>query len=270
MKALFSTMLGILLSLPSPAILQSDPGSNRVTVEVCCSSQGITDARTRVTLSVDDGDSATPPVEVTADLPRDSTSKDFADRLANNLEQKGIGATSHPPTQRPFNGKDDTCEELELPSGYEALETTVEKFGSDGWQQDDGQLKVWFGDTKASALPAGVLSFHTFDFTLESFTAKPLVMEIYLYGEDLDDGSQIDAYKKVKYPNGVLPLNRMQAIGNFLQSLGMVCTYPTTKKLHVEVDPSNILVDDVCFVAWEETDATSNLNNQVTFRFRAK
>lgn len=252
-----------------PAPIQgTDNGAQTGTIEVCCG-QGIVDERHRVTVTVDDGNPDTPPKTVTADLPATSGADDFAGVIAFKLSKCDIPTTSGPPTTKKFQGKDDRAQQINLPPGFHLTDMDVEKRAGNGWQQDDGHLKAWIGDKKASGLLSGQ-HYETLDFRVTTWQCKPITFEIHLFGTDPIDGSDVEFFKKVRYPNGTLPINRLQGVGNYLQSLGMLVSYPNQNRLHAEIGPSGLQIDEAHFVLYEETDDTSPLAYQVKFQFVPK
>lgn len=252
------------LLTPVPVFLQGDNGGQTGTIEVCCG-QGIVDERHRVTVTVDDGNPNTPPKTVTADLPATSGADDFAGLIAFLLSECDIPTTSGPPTTKKFEGKDDTCQQINLPPGHNFTDMDVEKKDGNGWDQDDGHLKGWIGDKKASGLLLTGSVYKTLDFKISTWQCYPRTMELHMFGTE--NGVPVEYFKKVKYTGNVIPINRLQGIGNYLQGLGMTVSYPTNSQLHAEVGSSGLLLDEVHFVLYEETDDTSGLEYHVDFQF---
>jgi hypothetical protein len=260
----YFVLLLLPLLTPLTTLAQGDNGAQTGTIEVCCG-QGIVDERHRVTVTVDDGNPDTPPKTVTADLPATSGADDFAALIAFLLSECDIPTTSGPPTTKKFQGKDDTCQQINLPAGHNFTDMDVEKKDGNGWDSDDGHLKGWIGDKKASGLLASGSFYKTFDFKITSWRCKPKTMELHMFGTQ--NGAPVEYFKKVTYPGNLLPIQRLQAIGSYLQSLGMTVSYPSSSRLHAEVGSSGLLIDEAHFVLYEETDATSNIDYRLSFQF---
>jgi hypothetical protein len=227
--------------------------SNYAVVEVKCNSQGQTDMRQTITTTVDDNNPDTPPVTVTADLPEHVTSKDIAARLVFLMRERGIICYLTEPTDSGFDPRQ--CEQINLPAGFGfTAPAVVGKKRSTSWDGKQDHVNFHIGGKPANGgnpgpLPAE-LTFHAFDVSLDSFSGTPLRLELRVNGVNLDDMSSVNAVHTVTYPTAsVLPINRLKSIGQYLKGLGMSVSYPTNSKLHVEVDPSNIQVNYVSFMA---------------------
>lgn len=154
--------------------------------------------------------------------------------------------------------------------GWQFTKITVEKKEDNGWKPDDGHLKGYIGETKASNPPqlsSGYPTFATLDFGLEAFSGKPLTIELFLLGRDLTDDSVVELNKKISYTNVMPTPNKLQGIGSYLASLGMTVTYPTNKTMHAVIAPSNLAIDEAHFAVYEETIQSSPATWSSTFSF---
>lgn len=225
---------------------------SRVTIHVCCSSQGIVDDVHQISVTVKDGAGVT--TTVTLGVPKLSDSEAIAVGLALLLSQRtgdqfGSGET----TNKRFTGEPQSTEDLTVPTGYTVTDVEVERKTSDGFQTNDGQLKGYIGDKKVSTPPLGPSPpFDTLELEVVQFTGDPLTVEIDLY--ELDASGQIVAEYHKKTIREDAAEHPLLEIGDWFAGFGADVQYISGTAITVALP---FAVHEVDFMASEETDASS-------------
>lgn len=267
-RALASLAAACAIALPShgqgstSTPISGGSTSSTVTVVVCCSSQGIVDDDHKVKLTVTgpNGDCM-----VMLSVESYSESESIAGGLAILLNEVcGTGASSKETMNKRFKNSPHTAQDLCLPSGWKVKEVTVERRTSNGFQPNDGQLKVYDGKKKISnddaIIQPSLRYFRNLEFHLVDFTGAPLALELDLYAPNTE------YHHKSVYP--VLPAHPLSGLGTWLQGLGATVSYPSARKMTAML-PVSLAIEEVWFMASEETDATSPPLYTVTYRFEA-
>lgn len=266
---------------PAPEFGEEDDEPSKLTVVICCGTQGIVDQDHEVSLTVKDEDDQE--LTVTLPVPEYTETEAIAGGLALALREAGVsGAESSETTNPRFRSSKHTAEDLNLPPGWDIEDVTVRKKGSSGFDEDDGHLKAFIGKKKISnpsGAPggSGLLAGHSpvvlngFDvlrFDLIDFTGDPLRTEIDIWGLKPDGVSRFNYSSHVTVsPSTVHPL---KDLGDFLDRVGMLVVYTGLTSLEAHVGPSGHTVVEVFFSAHEDTGDSSPSSHLVRFSFSAE
>lgn len=234
----------------------------RLTLAIECGAQGQVDQPHRLTVTVTKCDDNTD-TTVTIPVQAQTETSAIADTTARALSKKGVtGTTSGETTNKRYTGSPHKAEDIIIPAGYKVKSVKVEKKPKNEWQCDDGHLQAYIGKkqvsnqviTKGARKPGGraaasVQPFSWLDIEITNATWTEPTLVLDLYEEPNEDGTQNVHTFEQTFPAGTPTADALKALGDHLESLGMVVLYPSETHLMVDIAASGLPIVEGSFAA---------------------